>query len=134
RIEVGRRSGIKPRDIVGAIANEAGIESTFIGDIILRDEFSTVDLPSGMPKELFNQMKKIRVRGTPIRITRYGKETPDMAPPSKRKPSAKGKPGGKPSGDRGPSGKKPAGGKKKFGDSKKFGDKSGFKSKKTKRS
>ena len=133
RIEVGRRSGIKPRDIVGAIANEAGIESAFIGDIILRDEFSTVDLPSGMPKELFNQMKKIRVRGTPIRITRYGKETPDTAPPSKGKPKDSRKPTGKPAGDRAPSGKKPAGGKKKFGDSKKFADKGSFKGKKTKR-
>ncbi|MEE2729487.1 MAG: DEAD/DEAH box helicase [Pseudomonadota bacterium] len=118
RIEVGRRSGIKPRDIVGAIANEAGIESTFIGDIILRDEFSTVDLPSGMPKELFNQMKKIRVRGTPIRITRYGKEAPDATPAPKRKfrDAGRGKPSGKP-------GRKPAAAKaKKFAD-----DKSGFK-------
>ncbi|RLU01074.1 DEAD/DEAH box helicase [Ketobacter sp.] len=138
RIEVGRRSGVKPRDIVGAIANEAGIESTFIGDIILRDEFSTVDLPSGMPKELFNQMKKIRVRGTPIRITRYGKEAPDATPaPNKRKfrDAGRGKEGGKPGGKSGGKpGRKPAAAKaKKFAD-----DRSGFrgssKGKKAKRS
>ncbi len=116
RIEVGRRAGVKPRDIVGAIANEAGIESAFIGDIILRNEFSTVDLPSGMPKELFHQMKRIRVRGAPIRITRYGKETPDTAPPKKRKP------GGKPTG------------KKNFSDKKKPAHKKGApKGKKPKR-
>jgi ATP-dependent RNA helicase DeaD len=121
RIEVGHKSGVKPRDIVGAIANEAGIESTFIGDIILRNEFSTVDLPAGMPRELFTQMKKIRVRGVPIRITRFGKDAPDTA--------AKG------TADKGkskPRSKAGKGGERKFADNKrsfKSGGKSGGKGK-----
>jgi len=114
RIEVGRKSGVTPRDIVGAIANEAGIESAFIGDIILRNEFSTVDLPSGMPRELFNQMKKIRVRGVPIRITRFGKETPEAsAAPAGHK--------GKPKADKGGERKFERGERRE--DKGKFGDK-----------
>ncbi len=51
RIDVGREHGVEVRDIVGAIANEAGIESRFIGRIGLYEESSTVELPAGMPAE-----------------------------------------------------------------------------------
>lgn len=69
RIEVGRNHDARPGDIVGAIANEAGIESRFIGHIKLFDEFSTVDLPAGMPKEVLQQLKKVRVRNRPLDIS-----------------------------------------------------------------
>jgi ATP-dependent RNA helicase DeaD len=68
RIEVGRNHEARPGDIVGAIANEAGIESRFIGHIKLFDDFSTVDLPKGMPKEVMQQLKKVRVRNRPLNI------------------------------------------------------------------
>ena len=92
RIEVGKKHGVKPGDIVGAIANEAGLDSDYIGEINMRGEFSTVDLPAGMPKELFHQMKSIPVRANQIRITRYGKETPEQAKSLKQKTKSKGKP------------------------------------------
>ena len=127
RIEVGRRGGVTPRDIVGAIANEAGIESNYIGDIILRNEFSTIDLPSGMPKELFSQMKKIRVRGTPIRITRFGKESPEQAPAGSGRPKRDSGKGNGKGGSKGKFSDKPGfKDKKKFGDKKKAGDKGRF--------
>lgn len=69
RIEVGREHGVTPRDIVGAIANEAGIESRNIGHIKLHDEFSTVDLPEGMPKDLLQHLKRVRIRNNPMRIS-----------------------------------------------------------------
>lgn len=69
RIEVGRNHEARPGDIVGAIANEAGIESRFIGHIKLFDEFSTVDLPAGMPKDVLAKLKKVRVRNRPLEIT-----------------------------------------------------------------
>ena len=68
RIDVGRDHGVQVKDIVGAIANEAGIESRFIGRIGLYDESSTVELPGGMPKEAENALKRIRVRGVPINL------------------------------------------------------------------
>ncbi len=68
RIDVGRDHGAQVKDIVGAIANEAGIESRFIGRIGLYDESSTVELPAGMPKEAENALKRVRVRGVPINL------------------------------------------------------------------
>ncbi len=68
RIDVGRDHGVQVKDIVGAIANEAGIESRFIGRIALYDESSTVELPAGMPGEAANALKRTRVRGVPINL------------------------------------------------------------------
>jgi ATP-dependent RNA helicase DeaD len=69
RIEVGHRDGVTPREIVGAIANESGLEGRFIGAIDIQDDHSTVDLPSGMPRELFAHLKRVYVRGRPLRIS-----------------------------------------------------------------
>jgi ATP-dependent RNA helicase DeaD len=72
RIEVGRAHQVKPGNIVGAIANETGLESAFIGRIDIFDEFSTVDLPEGMPSEVFHSLKRVWVSGRPLRISRMG--------------------------------------------------------------
>ena len=70
RLEVGLAHNVKPGNIVGAIANEAGIEGRHIGRIRLYDEYSTVDLPEGMPADIFNGLKKTRVAGRPLNISR----------------------------------------------------------------
>ena len=72
RIEVGHIHGVKPGNIVGAIANEAGLDSKYIGGIEIHDDFSTVYLPEGMPKELFNDLKGVWVSGQRLRISRLG--------------------------------------------------------------
>jgi ATP-dependent RNA helicase DeaD len=72
RIEVGRDDGVKPGNIVGAIANEAGLEGRYIGRIDIRDDHSILDLPAGMPKELLQHLKKTRVCGRPLAIKRIG--------------------------------------------------------------
>ncbi len=78
RIDVGRDHGVQVKDIVGAIANEAGIESRFIGRIGLYDESSTIELPAGMPPEAANALKRTRVRGVPINL-RVDEGRPDFA-------------------------------------------------------
>jgi ATP-dependent RNA helicase DeaD len=70
RIEVGHEHKVKPGNIVGAIANEADIDSKYIGRIEIYDDFSTVDLPDGMPKELLYSLKKVWVAGQQLKITR----------------------------------------------------------------
>ena len=70
RIEVGHAHGVKPGNIVGAIANEAGLEGRRIGRVIIRDDHSFVDLPAGMPKEVFRQLQKVRVAGQQLQISR----------------------------------------------------------------
>jgi ATP-dependent RNA helicase DeaD len=68
RIEVGREHGVQPKNIVGAIANEIGLDSNFIGNISIRDHFTLLDLPEGMPKDLFAHLKTVRVCGRPLNI------------------------------------------------------------------
>lgn len=71
RIAVGRSHGAKPGNIVGAIANEASIDSKFIGAIEIYDSYSTVDLPAGMPPEVQDLLKKTRVAGQKLDIREW---------------------------------------------------------------
>ncbi|GGI80167.1 DEAD/DEAH box helicase [Shewanella gelidii] len=71
-IEVGRDNGVGVGNIVGAIANEANIESRFIGQIQLFDQITSVDLPAGMPKDVLAHLKKVRVCGKPLNIREAG--------------------------------------------------------------
>ena len=70
RIEVGHSHGVKPGNIVGAIANETGIDGDHIARIRIEDNYSTVELPAGMPKELLEELKRIRVAGQPLNISK----------------------------------------------------------------
>ena len=70
RIEVGHNHGVKPGNIVGAIANETGIDGDHIARIRIEDDYSTVELPAGMPKELIEELKKIRVAGQQLQISK----------------------------------------------------------------
>jgi ATP-dependent RNA helicase DeaD len=69
RIEVGRNDDVSPKNIVGAIANEADIDAQYIGHIKLHDNHSTVDLPEGMPQELFDHLYKVRVCQKALKIS-----------------------------------------------------------------
>jgi ATP-dependent RNA helicase DeaD len=75
RIEVGHTHGVKPGNIVGAIANEAGLEAKYIGQIEIFDDYSVLDLPSGMPREIFEQLKAVVVSGQMLQISEMGKGT-----------------------------------------------------------
>ena len=68
RIEVGRRDGVRPGNIVGAVANEAGIDGEFIGPIQIHDSFTTIDLPEGMPADIQHTLSKTRVAGRELQI------------------------------------------------------------------
>jgi ATP-dependent RNA helicase DeaD len=70
RLEVGSVHGAKPGNIVGAIANEAMLDGNHIGRIEINDDYSTIDLPAGMPKDLFHLLKKVQVCGQRLQITR----------------------------------------------------------------
>ena len=76
RLEVGHAHGVKPGNIVGAIANEAGLEGRHIGQVDIRDDHSFVDLPEGMPKDIFRGLKKVRVAGQELRISRVDGKPP----------------------------------------------------------
>ena len=69
RVEVGKDHGAEVKNLVGAIANEAGIDSKDIGRISLQDAYSTIDLPEGMPKDLFQQLRKVWVCNKQLQIS-----------------------------------------------------------------
>jgi ATP-dependent RNA helicase DeaD len=93
RIEVGHDHEVKPGNIVGAIANEAGLDSKYIGHIKIHDDHSFVDLPDGMPKEVFKELKKVWVSGQQLNITRSGDTPSDDKPRKRRAPGQLSKPG-----------------------------------------
>lgn len=71
RIAVGKNHGAKPGNIVGAIANEAGIDSAYIRKLKMFDEYSTVELPTGMPPQIFETLKKARIGKRTLNIARF---------------------------------------------------------------
>jgi ATP-dependent RNA helicase DeaD len=76
RIAVGSLHGIKPSNVVGAIANESGIEGVHIGRVDIRDDHSFVDLPEGMPKQIFKLLQTVLVAGRELRISRVDEKPP----------------------------------------------------------
>jgi len=100
RLDVGHTDQVKPGNIVGAIANEADLDAKYIGEIEIREDFSTVDLPADMPRGMLKLLKRVHVAGKPLDISYYGKEQPESkrsssAKSPKRSASPKNKKGGK---------------------------------------
>ncbi|GAA0361588.1 DEAD/DEAH box helicase [Bowmanella denitrificans] len=100
KLEVGHAHGVKPGNIVGAIANEAGIESKHIGAIEIYDNYSTVDLPQGMPAEIRQILQKARVAGQRMNLREWSDEPPRRDKPRFDKPRSDKPRSDKPRGDR----------------------------------
>lgn len=91
RVEVGRDHGVEVRNLVGAIANEAGLENKHIGNIAIRGDHSFVELPEGMPKDVFRTLQKTWVGGRQLQLSKAepvrdtgGRERPATRPPARR--------------------------------------------------
>jgi len=96
RIEVGHEHEVKPGNIVGAIANEAGLDSEHIGHIDIQDTHSLVDLPTGMPKDVFHDLKKTWVCGQRLNISKLNapekrQKTKPKSKKDKKKPKGESK-------------------------------------------
>ncbi len=92
RLEVGRAHGVQPKHIVGAIANEVSLDSRHIGQIVLYDDYSTVELPEGMPQASFQHLRNVWVCSRKLNITPASPGGEAVAPdtqhdePAPRKP------------------------------------------------
>ena len=102
-IDVGRSHGVMPKDIVGAIANEGGIGARQIGAIKLFDTYSTVELPAGLPNEVFQALGRTWIRGQRINLQPSEGGGPRKSPSA---PPKRSYGGDKPSGDKPPRKKK----------------------------
>src|SRR5690606_2659751 len=89
RVEVGYEHGVKPGNIVGAIANEANLEAKHIGRIEIFEDHSLIDLPDGMPQETMAHLKTVWCAGQQLRITKDGEAPDTSAKVPGRKPFAK---------------------------------------------
>ena len=68
RIEVGHVHGVRPGNIVGAIANEGGLGSGQIGRVSIQQNFSLVDLPADLDAGVLEHLGQVRVAGQALRI------------------------------------------------------------------
>ena len=97
RVAVGLLHGVEPGNLVGAISNETALSGGDIGHIAVHENYSTVDLPAGMRRELFEVLKKVRVRGQRLRLSTMddeirkhkGKKSFKSNKPEKKKPKRK---------------------------------------------
>lgn len=85
RIAVGRKHGVKPANIVGAIANEANMNSQNIGRIDIFPEFSTVDLPQSMPATSLQHLRNVWVSGQKLSISPWSDKPPVAVKPRRAK-------------------------------------------------
>jgi ATP-dependent RNA helicase DeaD len=96
RVDVGREQGVLPANLVGAIANEIGIASRFIGRIDIRDHFSVVELPGDLPRAAIEHLSGVVVRGRPLGLRPFQpsaypspeRRDRDARPPRDREPRA----------------------------------------------
>ncbi len=91
RLAVGYQDNVRPGHIVGAIANEAGLDGQNIGPIDIHDDYTDVMLPKGMPDEVFNDLKKARIMGKPMNIHRAERSSEKRSRPKRVRKSEKAK-------------------------------------------
>ena len=85
RVEIGHIHGVKPGNIVGAIANETGLEAKHIGRIEIFDTYSLIELSTGLPKKTLKHLQTVRVGSQPLRIS----ESDVMPKPAAKRPKKK---------------------------------------------
>ena len=69
-IGAGRQAGIRPADLVGAITNEAGIQSRDLGAIEITDRFSLVEVPDDQVDQIVAAMRQATLRGQKVPVRR----------------------------------------------------------------
>ena len=92
RVEVGSAHGVKPGNLVGAIANESGLDAKHIGRIEVLDGHSLIELPAGIPRKILAHLQTVQVAGRALRIReggempplRGGRQDPGVAPRARR--------------------------------------------------
>ncbi|WP_290797292.1 DEAD/DEAH box helicase [Halomonas sp.] len=84
RVAVGHKDGVKPGQLVGALANEGGIEGARIGRIDIRTSFSVVELPNSLPASILTKMARARVAGRALEISEDTGAAEERAPRRRR--------------------------------------------------
>ncbi|WP_434418164.1 DEAD/DEAH box helicase [Nannocystis pusilla] len=96
RVEVGHLNGLRPGNLVGAIANEARLTAKQIGRIDIQKDHTFVELPAELSDEVLQHLKKVWVAGGQLRITRDGEEPDDAGKRPVKRSLLRGRLFGKP--------------------------------------
>lgn len=67
-VAVGHDKGVKPGNLVGAIANEGGLDASQIGRVVIKDRFSLIDLPKDLDDAVLKHLKEVKVAGVSLMI------------------------------------------------------------------
>lgn len=124
RVEVGKADGVRPGNIVGAVANEAGIRGADIGPIDIRSDFSTIDLPGNLPEKALETLKRAWVAGKQLQLQPF-RQGSDEGGNSDAKPRRPKFAGSKSTAERYSGGGKKGGAKAKRQHSSNFGEAAG---------
>ena len=74
RLEVGRRDGVQPGNIVGAIAHTADLAGSQINGVDIREDHTLVRLPASLSMQMLSKLRRVRVRGKVLDISRVERE------------------------------------------------------------
>jgi ATP-dependent RNA helicase DeaD len=88
-IAVGKRHRVEPRQIVGALANEGGLNRNDFGHIDIRGDHSLVELPADLPPETWTALERTRISGKLIELSEGGASAPARSSAPTKKPRAK---------------------------------------------
>jgi ATP-dependent RNA helicase DeaD len=69
-LEAGRQAGVRPADIVGAVAGEAGIPGYAIGAIDIYERFAFVEVPQQYADQVLERMQRVTIRNRPVSVKR----------------------------------------------------------------
>jgi len=69
-VGAGRKAGIRPGDLVGAITGEAGVTSKSVGAIEIADNFSLVEVPASLVDDIIGALKATMIRGQKVNVRR----------------------------------------------------------------
>jgi hypothetical protein len=83
---VGKRDGIRPADVVGSIANEAGIEGREIGPIDIRDDITYVSIPARHRDQVIEKLGHAKFRGRPVHLRVAGAAPPERPREDRERP------------------------------------------------
>ncbi len=86
RIAVGRRQRVQPRQIVGALANEGGLQRQDFGHIDIRADHSLVELPADLPQGVWDALRSTRISGKLIELAQDSPRRPDHKGKGKDRP------------------------------------------------
>jgi len=125
-VNIGRNQGVRPQDMVGAIANEAGIPGRSIGAIDILEAYTYVDVPADVSAQVVTALNRTSIKGRPVsaEVAPQGSGRPareDRGGPGGGGPGGGGRPNDRFGGGRGD---RPPGGGNRFGGPRRDDDRS----------